>query len=265
MEPFPDPECEARPLQTNTNPPLKKCKRGEPEHLSDYLWWASRKKMKKAGVLYSSEYEDRVAFPSQYPIAWTTLRHLQCRELLFLLVTGNPLVPDDVQCDLEASIMYEIESVIEFILAHPKACRALGMGTSSLWVCLLFQQHLTLSKGKASVWSAHGSKEATAIGLEEVSTYLSSKVTGRVVGGGWRKLSTMEPLDITTELKKEATAFRVLLSKAKPDKRFCPMRKNRRDAPWLFEGIENLELPLHADDRGAVLQDGSSESITLPS
>ena len=58
-----------------------KRKRGEPAKLMEYLWWSSKKKMKKAGVLYASVHEDRVEMPLRYPIAWATLRHLQCREL----------------------------------------------------------------------------------------------------------------------------------------------------------------------------------------
>ena len=80
MEAFPA-NVTAHPLQSTENVQnVQKRHRGEPEKVVDYLWWASQKKMKKAGVLYTSEWEDRIVFPQQYPIAWTTLRQLQCRE-----------------------------------------------------------------------------------------------------------------------------------------------------------------------------------------
>ena len=244
-----------------SHPPRKR-HRGEPEQFLDYLWWASRKKMKKAGVLYASEYEDRITFPERYPIAWTTLRQLQCHELSVLLVMGNPAVPPEIQKDLQTSIVYELEGVIEYILRNTKACVKFPLGTSALWVILLFQQLLTLSKGVGSTWHANSSKEARAIGIEAVSAYLTSKVTGKIASGSWRKLSAIEGIEVSADRKKESAAFRLLLSKAKPDPSFCPIRMNCRDAPWLFSGIEELELPLHADDAGVSLKD---ESTTISS
>jgi len=228
--------------------------------LIDYLWWASRKKMKKAGVLYANEYEDRVTMPEKYPIAWTTLRQLQCRELSLLMVVGNPLVPEDKQKDVQSSIMYEIECVMDFILGHAKAVQKLPMGTSALWVVLLFQHHLTLFRGEDSKWDAESAKDAKAIGLEEVCEYLYTKVTGATPEGCWRKLSTMEPIEPSRERKKEAVALRVLLSKAKPSMEFCPIRQHRRDAPWLFQGIENMELPLHVEDQTVAVDEEAAPS-----
>jgi len=241
-------------------PPRRKRKRGEPEKLIDYLWWASRKKMKKAGVLYANEFEDRVTMPKKYPIAWTTLRQLQCRELSLLLVIGNPLVPADKQKDVQSSIMYEIECIIDFILGHTKAVQNIPMGTSALWVVLLFQHHVTLSKGKDSKWDAENAKDAKAIGLEDVCEYLYTKVTGATSEGGWRKLSTMEPIEPSSERKKEALAMRLLLSKAEPNMEFCPTRKRRKYGPWLFKGIEDMEMPLHVEDHAV-----GDSSVAAPS
>lgn len=228
----------------------RKRKRGEPEKFIDYLWWASTKKMKKANALYASVYSDRISTPSQYPIAWTTLRQLQCRELTKQLV--RLYVKDPVKAKLvESGMMYEIEMILEKVYAEwDRVTRSFSMSSSAFWVALVFQQHLMMLR-KDSTWSAKNAGEAFKLSIDGIYTRLEEHLKDASSDGNERHVPTIEPIWYeNADRKKEAVSLNVLYKTAKPDATYNELRKEYTGSKaWIDQDILALREPDHADQQ----------------
>lgn len=226
----------------------RKRKRGEPEKFIDYLWWASTKKMKKANALYASVYSDRVSTPSQYPIAWTTLRQLQCRELTQQLV--RLYIKDPVKANLvQSGVMFEIEMILEKVYAEwDRVTRSFSMSSSAFWVVLIFQQHLMMLR-KDSNWSAKDANEAFKISVDGIYTRLEEHLNEKPVHETERHVPTIEPIWYeTANRNKDAVSLNVLYKSTKPDIQYNRIRKEYRGGHvWLDPEIMALKEPEYAE------------------
>jgi len=239
-------------LERRFPPPKRerKRKRGEPEKFIDYLWWASTKKMKKANALYASVYSDRISTPSQYPVAWTTLRQLQCRELCHLLV-GLYIKDVEKAKMMQGCIMFEIEMIIEKVYAEwDRVTRSFSMSSSAFWVVLVFQQHLMMFR-KDRNWTAKDASEAFKISVDGIYTRLEEHLKDKTLDGTERHVPTIEPIWYdNVDRKKEAVSLNVLYKTAKPDISYNKIRKEYEGGNvWLDSEILALKEPGYEEKR----------------
>ena len=226
-----------------------KRKRGEPAKLIEYLWWSSKKKMKKAGVLYASVHEDRIEMPLRYPIAWATLRHLQCRELTQLLVSH--LVPKVDAKMVNEAIMCELEAVVDWVLEHARQCSgSWPLGSAGLWAVVMFQQHYSFYKRRK--WEADSAKEAKELGIAQLWSFLVKKVADAPAESCSQKLHAIEPFEACSENQRvgEIQALHAMLKESRipldhPDVTY--LRSDHKDEPWIFDGILKMEEPFFVE------------------
>ena len=228
--------------------PLK-LHRGQPIDHNAYLWWASEKKMKKSGCLYATMFSDLVPMSENYPIAWCTLRVLQCRELAELLVNHvhKRLIPEDYRAIVITEVLSEIEGVVEFVLERPKGCTKMPLGTAALWVVLLVQQHIALlNEGDWRVFEEADVKRASLEGLYALLEDRMNVPPRK--GERERHVLTIRPLELSEQTEYEATLFLFLLNKNNRVKMANPLRREHLDAPWLHDAIVKLRPPEFVPD-----------------
>ena len=228
----------------------RKRKRGEPTNFIEYMWWSSIKKMKKVDALYCSVFSDRIPPPYRYPIAWTTLRQLQCRELTRQLVPL--LIKDTVKAELVSGcIMYEIESILETVYRQWNKCqRNMKLGTSAFWVVLVFQQHLMMMRGTPT-WSANDAAESFKLSIDGLYSKLEEHLKHPPKDGSERKVPTIEPVWYEkADRKSEVLTLRVLYNLAKPNKEYNTIRKAYNDMGlWLDPDICMFKDPSYEEKK----------------
>lgn len=227
----------------------RKRRRGEPDDITEYLWWASQKKMKKCGCLYATVYSDVVPMNEKYPVAWCTLRSLQCRELVELLVphVHKRLIPEDDKATVITHVLSEIDGVIEFVKGRPKGCTKMPLGTAALWVLLLVQQHIALlNEGDWRVFEENDVKRASLEGLHALLEDRMNVPPRK--GEKERHVLTIRPIELSEHTEHEATLFLFLLNKNNRVKIANPLRKERLDEPWLHNSIVKLKAPEFVPD-----------------
>ena len=228
----------------------RKRKRGEPSNFIEYLWWSSIKKMKKANALYASVFSDRIPPPRRYPIAWTTLRQLQCRELTHQLVPL--LIKDRVKAELiSGCVMYEIESILETVYAQWDKCQSkMDLGTSAFWVILVFQQHLMMMRNTPT-WTAKDAAESFKLSIDGLYSKLEDHLKDPPNDGSERKVPTIEPVWYEhADRKREAATLSVLYKLSKPNKEYNTIRKEYNDMGiWLDPDICKLKDPSYDEQQ----------------
>lgn len=212
------------------------------------IYKKSRRALKKAGLYYVGSAEDRCSLDTiGYLHDWVQTRHYQCRFFAHHL-RDHARIPADVA----EACMFEIEAVLDCILANARRAKQLDLGNAWLWVAMLVQQHMSLKLNKPYVfddvdvvnrWSLNSLNEDMRRKPKRESQY-----------GSTEQRMTVQPEDFVARLPHEHARagkhFCELMGLAKPATQYNPIRtaaKENADAndavppPWLYERIVNAE------------------------
>ena len=212
------------------------------------LYKKSRRALKKAGLYYVGSAEDRCMLDTiGYLQDWVQTRHYQCRFFAHHL-RDHGRIPNEVA----EACMFEIEAVLDCILANARRVKQLDLGNAWLWVAMLVQQHMSLKLNKPFVFDDVDTVNRWS--LESLNEDMRREPKPEGEYGSIEQRMTVQAEHFHTRTPHEHARagkhFCELLGLAKPATRYNPIRtaaKENADAngtvppPWLYERIVDAE------------------------
>jgi len=199
------------------------------------IYKKSRRKLQKKRLFFTDEFEDSHRYDRVHVMDWVQVRHYQCRWLANLLAERKV-----VSKEVTDASMYEIESVLDWVLANRNAVAVFDMGSALLWVIMLVQMNYSLSQDAA--WEFDDDAVRNTMSVENL----------------WAEAAKLPPsTDQHTHVKVApigklnnhlgpASSFKKLLERCKVSDEEHTFRATRTAEPRLYPGIVTLDRAVGA-------------------